>query len=69
VDGRVLAGSDGERWTRHGRLPGTGRPTVFTAVSSRHLLAADNTDTVYTSTDAGATWTVLHQPSDSSLHH
>lgn len=62
TDGRVLSSRDGRAWTEAGRLPAGGQATVLTAVSTERLLAADDTDTVYQSTDAGRTWTVLHRP-------
>ncbi|MFD3959239.1 sialidase family protein [Micromonospora tulbaghiae] len=69
ADGRVVSSPDGRTWTEHGRLPEGGDPTVLTAVTAQRLLAADSTDTVYESTDAGRTWKVLHQPSQTTQHH
>ncbi|CAL9617926.1 hypothetical protein SUDANB176_05777 [Streptomyces sp. enrichment culture] len=68
ADGRVVTGRDGRNWTGRGRLPAGGEPTVLTAATARHLLAADTTDTVYESTDAGRTWTVLHRPDGQAAH-
>ncbi|WP_162688748.1 MULTISPECIES: F510_1955 family glycosylhydrolase [unclassified Streptomyces] len=63
ADGRVMSSRGGQAWTEQGRLPAGAKPTVLTAVTGQRLLAADTTDTVYESTDAGRTWMVLHQPS------
>ncbi|MGA5552715.1 F510_1955 family glycosylhydrolase [Streptomyces pseudogriseolus] len=68
ADGRVLTGRDGGPWTQLGRLPAGGGATVLTAVSTRWLLAADSTDTVYDSRDGGRTWKVLHRPATGQEH-
>ncbi|MEU0120562.1 F510_1955 family glycosylhydrolase [Streptomyces albidoflavus] len=68
ADGQVVSSRDGRKWTEHGRLPHGGDPTVLTAVTQERLLAADSTDTVYQSTDAGRTWKVLHQPAQAAKH-
>ena len=65
ADGRVLTGRGGGPWTRLGRLPASGEATVLTAVSTRRLPAAGNTDTVYASADGGRTWRILHCPATS----
>ncbi|HLU74719.1 F510_1955 family glycosylhydrolase [Streptomyces sp. NPDC059515] len=62
ADGRVVTSRGGQTWTEQGRLPTGGEPTVLTAATVRHLLAADSTDTIYQSTDGGRTWTALHRP-------
>ncbi|WP_394426693.1 F510_1955 family glycosylhydrolase [Streptomyces sp. SGAir0957] len=69
ADGRVVSSPDGRTWTERGRLPQGGDPTVLTAVTAQRLLAADSTDAVYQSTDAGRTWKVLHRPSQTTEHH
>ncbi|QYX76156.1 F510_1955 family glycosylhydrolase [Streptomyces akebiae] len=69
ADGRVVSSRGGRTWTERGRLPDGGDPTVLTAVTGQRLLAADSSDTVYQSTDAGRTWKVLHQPSQTTQHH
>ena len=38
-------------------------------LTEQRLLAADSTDTVYQSTDAGRTWKVLHQPTAQTTEH
>ncbi|MEU2180329.1 F510_1955 family glycosylhydrolase [Streptomyces thermolilacinus] len=68
ADGRVLRSGDGAAWREQGRLPKGGEPTLLTAVTAQDLLAADSTDFVYRSTDAGRTWTVLHQPPPRTHH-
>jgi photosystem II stability/assembly factor-like uncharacterized protein len=68
ADGRVLTGRGGGPWTQLGRLPTGGEATVLTAVSTRRLLAADTTDTVYDSRDGGRTWQVLHRPATGQEH-
>ncbi|MCZ9348778.1 exo-alpha-sialidase [Streptomyces mutabilis] len=60
-DGRVLSSRDAQKWTDRGRLPHGGEASVLTAVTAQRLLAADNTEAVYQSTDAGRTWKVLHR--------
>ncbi|MEU2769852.1 F510_1955 family glycosylhydrolase [Streptomyces diastaticus] len=69
ADGRFVNSRDGRTWTENGRLPEGGEPTVLAAVTAQRLLAADSTDTVYESTDAGRTWTVLHRPSAAIDNH
>ncbi|MCX5417643.1 F510_1955 family glycosylhydrolase [Streptomyces sp. NBC_00059] len=69
ADGRVLSSQGGRNWTKHGRLPGDGAPTVLTAVSAQRLLAADSTDTIYQSNDAGHTWKTLHQSAQTTEDH
>ncbi|ANB03980.1 hypothetical protein SAM40697_6908 [Streptomyces ambofaciens] len=69
ADGRVISSRGGQTWTESGRLPEGGEPTVLTAVTAQRLLAADSTDTVYESTDAGRTWAVLHRPSAAADNH
>ncbi|MBD9731389.1 exo-alpha-sialidase, partial [Streptomyces sp. H28] len=62
VDGRLVTSRGGQTWTEQGRLPTRGEPTVLTAATPLHLLAADSTDIIYESTDGGHTWTTLHRP-------
>ncbi|MFG3542103.1 F510_1955 family glycosylhydrolase [Streptomyces clavifer] len=69
ADGRVLSSQGGRNWTEHGRLPGGGVPTVVTAVTTQRLLAADSTDTIYHSSDAGRTWKILHQSTQAAEDH
>ncbi|MFH9467157.1 F510_1955 family glycosylhydrolase [Streptomyces clavifer] len=64
ADGKILNSSDGRTWEARGGLPlpQQAKPTVLTAESATHLLAADTSDTVYESKDAGRSWRVLHRP-------
>ncbi|MFE9842061.1 F510_1955 family glycosylhydrolase [Streptomyces goshikiensis] len=68
TDGRVLAGGEGGPWSPRGSLPSRSKPTLLTAVSADHLLAADSADAVYESTDGGRTWRVLYGPSAGPVH-
>ncbi|MEU9237627.1 hypothetical protein [Streptomyces subrutilus] len=56
-------------WTERGRLPEGARPTVLTAVSPTHLLAADTSDAVHESKDGGRTWTTVHRPDHATTGH
>ncbi|MBT2530471.1 hypothetical protein J7E91_35295 [Streptomyces sp. ISL-99] len=60
-DGKVLGSRDGRAWGPRGSLPSGAKPTLLTAVSPMHLLAADAVDTVYESKDGGRSWKVLHR--------
>lgn len=59
--GQVSAGStDGRRWRRRGRIPGT--PAALAAASPTELYAALGDGTVLVSRDAGARWAVRSRP-------
>ncbi|OKK03436.1 hypothetical protein AMK26_18180 [Streptomyces sp. CB03234] len=62
ADGKVLHSRDGRSGERGGSLPGGAQPTVLTAISPTHLLAADVGELVYESKDGGRSWKVLHRP-------
>ncbi|GGX42003.1 F510_1955 family glycosylhydrolase [Streptomyces chryseus] len=62
ADGKVMSSRDGRTWVAGGALPQGTKPTVLTAVTPMHLLAADVGDRVYESKDAGRSWKVLHRP-------
>ncbi|MDJ0464101.1 F510_1955 family glycosylhydrolase [Streptomyces sp. H27-C3] len=68
ADGTILNSRDGRAWKARGRLPLSqeAKPTVLTAVSPTHLLAADSGDTVYESQNGGRSWRVLHRPTGQS---
>ncbi|WP_374196738.1 F510_1955 family glycosylhydrolase [Streptomyces sp. ISL-96] len=59
--GKVLGSRDGRAWAPRGSLPSGAKPSLLTAVSPMHLLAADVGDTVYESKDGGRSWNVLHR--------
>ena len=67
--GQVLTSPDGRTWTVSGRLPEGAEPTVLTAVSPDHLLAADSADAVHESKDGGRSWDVLYRPSSNGDGH
>ena len=59
-EGQVQTSTDsGTTWQPGGRLPM--QAVAFTAVTPDHLLAASMDGSVYESTDAGKTFTALHQ--------
>lgn len=68
-DGQVLRSTDGRSWTASGRLPKDAEPTVLSAVSVDHLLAADAADVVYESKNAGRSWAVLYRPNSNWNDH
>ncbi|MEU1892881.1 F510_1955 family glycosylhydrolase [Streptomyces pristinaespiralis] len=68
-DGQVLRSVDGGSWTASGRLPEGAEPTVLSAVSAEHLLAADAADVVYESKNSGRSWAVLYRPSSNANNH
>jgi hypothetical protein len=67
--GQVRTSPDGRTWTVNGRLPEGAEPTLLTAVSPDHLLAADSSDAVYESKDGGRSWDVLHRPGSTGNGH
>ncbi|WP_407835865.1 F510_1955 family glycosylhydrolase [Streptomyces sp. DSM 116496] len=69
TDGALLASGDGNTWTEQGQLPNAAKPSVLTAASPTHLLAADTNDTVYESKDGGRSWTVVHRPAHAVAGH
>lgn len=70
ADEQVLSSRDGRAWAAGGALPQGTKPTVLTAVSPTHLLAADVGDTIYESKDGGRSWKVLHRADhESGVNH